>query len=130
MEMKKGLKWIQRLKKKHLDLIKSGPDTNYSTYKPDLQSSHGFVDCLGNMKRQDAINTKIPYSMHSKKALFSCLIQNKLFIFFPWKKSALDKQTQTIKAAILNDPAAAYQARGPPALAELLQPSNKHRLGP
>lgn len=119
MEMNKGLKnEFSILEKKHLDLIKSGPDTNYSTYKPDLQSSRGFGDCLGNMKRQDAINTKIPYSMHSKKHYFHVSYRTSFFFFF-LKKSTLGKQTQTINAAILNDPAAVYQAGGLPALTEL-----------
>lgn len=39
--------------------------------------------------------------------------------FFFLKKSTLGKQTQTIKAAILNDPAAVYQAGGLPVLTEL-----------
>lgn len=54
IEMHEGLKWVQsfrkkkiqqnqqKLKQNHLDLIRSGPDTNNSTSKPALQPSQGF----------------------------------------------------------------------------------------
>lgn len=102
MEKNKGLKRIQPCRQKHLDLIKSGLDTNNSIYKPALQPSHGSWDCPGSTECQVALNTRIPYSVYSKNAFF-CVVYRTcyFFILFSCKKKKIislwDKQNMVLR---------------------------------